>query len=337
MEERVTERVTVVVMTRDRWPDLEKTLARHEAPVVVMDNGSTDGTPDLVRQHYPDVSVVELGTNRGAVARNLGVLRSRTPYVAFADDDSWWAPGALAEAADILDAHPRLAVLAGRVLVREDNRPDPICEQMARSPLGQDDDLPGPSILGFLACGAVVRRSAFLSAGGFDDVIFFMGEEERLALDLASGGWGLAYVDHVVAHHHPSSSRDPVERSARAERNRLLTAVLRRPWPVVLRCVLVDLRSGRAGRSAVRQALARLPRALVRRRPVSWQVERTRRLLDEPRGPKVMQAVAEGPRRGSLSWRSSRRAAQVRSRSRTRSPHVGERRRREPRRRRRSA
>ena len=63
---------------------------------------------------------------------------------------------------------------------------------MAAAPLGRDPDLPGPSILGFLACAVVVRRSAFLDVGGFDDVVFFGGEEERVALDLAAAGWGLA-------------------------------------------------------------------------------------------------------------------------------------------------
>jgi GT2 family glycosyltransferase len=192
-------RVTVVVMTRDRWPDLRSSLPRHEAPVILVDNGSHDGTPDLVRSHFPGVEVVELGTNRGSVARNVGVERARTPYVAFADDDSWWAPGALERAADVLDEHPRLAVLAARMLVGVQERPDPICAMMRDSPLGRPDDLPGPSVLGFLACGAVVRREAYLAGGGFDDVVFFMGEEERLALDLAALGWGLAYVDEVVA------------------------------------------------------------------------------------------------------------------------------------------
>jgi GT2 family glycosyltransferase len=274
--------VTVVVMTRDRWEDLRTTLPRHEAPVVLVDNGSTDGTPELVRRHFPHVDVVELGSNHGSVARNIGVERAGTPYVAFADDDSWWAPGALHRAAELFDAHPRLAVLAARLLVGEEERPDPVDAMMAASPLGRDDDLPGPSILGFLACGAVVRREAYLAAGGFDDVIFFMGEEERLALDLATLGWGLAYVGEVVAHHHPSPTRDSVERQARAARNRLLTAVLRRPWPVVLSALGEDLRSGRAGRVAVRQAARRLPRALAERRVVPPHVEAARRLLDEP-------------------------------------------------------
>jgi GT2 family glycosyltransferase len=290
------ERVTVVVMTRDRWPDLEKTLPRHEAPVILMDNGSTDGTPELARQHFPDMSVVELGSNRGSVARNLGVLRARTPYVAFADDDSWWEPGALARAADLFDVHPRLAVLAGRVLVGEEDLPDPICALMADSPLGREEDLPGPSVLGFLACGAVVRREAFIAAGGFDDVIFFMGEEERLSLDLASAGWGQAYVDTVVAHHHPSPSRDSVERRARAARNRLLTAVLRRPWGVVLRTVADDLRSGPAGRKAVRLALRRLHRAVRHRRTLPTHVELARRLLDAASDEQVSGLGAEASR-----------------------------------------
>jgi GT2 family glycosyltransferase len=280
----LAEQLTVVVMTRDRWPDLSRTLPRHEAPVIVVDNGSTDGTPDLVRERFPDVRLVALDTNLGSVARNIGVEAASTPFVAFADDDSWWAPGSLATMVKLFEAHPRAAVLAARMLVGEDERPDPVCALMSSSPLGTEDDLPGPSVLGFLACGAAVRRDAYLAAGGFDDVVFFMGEEERLALDLATAGWGLAYVDDVVAHHHPSTARDSVARQARAARNRLLTAVMRRPWPVVLRAATEDLRGGPAGRLAVAQALLKLPAALGRRRTIPAHVEAARRLLDDPPG-----------------------------------------------------
>jgi GT2 family glycosyltransferase len=271
--------VTTVVMTRDRWPDLAQTLPRHESPVILVDNGSRDGTPDRVRAAFPHIEVLELGRNHGAVARNVGVGHARTPYVAFADDDSWWAPGSLADAAALLDAHGRLGLLAGQVLVGPAERPDPVCSLMAGSPLPSPPDLPGPAVLGFLACGAVVRRRAFLEAGGFDDVVFFMGEEERLALDLMTLGWQLVYVERLVAHHHPSPSRNTLERAARAARNRLLTCVLRRPWPVVARAVAQDVRTP-AGRLALRQALPQVPRALARRRVVPPVVERARRILD---------------------------------------------------------
>ena len=275
-------RVTVVVASRDRRDALVGSLRCHEAPVILVDNGSTDGTAAAVRAAHPDVRIVELPTNRGAPARNIGVQLADTPYVAFADDDSWWAPGALARAVAVLDAHPRAAVVAARVLVGRDEREDPISAAMAAAPLGREGDLPGPTVLGFLACAVVVRRSAFLEVGGFDDVVFFLGEEERVALDLTAAGWGLAYVPELVVHHHPTPGPDRQGRAALAVRNRLLVAVQRRPWPVVARQVAEALRSGEAGRAGVRAAVRRLPRALRSRRRLPATVEAARRRLDGP-------------------------------------------------------
>ena len=272
-------RVTTVVMTRDRWPTLQRSLARHDGTVVLVDNGSTDGTPRLVAKHFPDIEVVALGENRGAVARNVGVRRARTPYVAFADDDSWWAPGAATLAADVLDEHPGVALVAARVLVGEPERDDPMCSAMEASPLPRVPGLPGPPVLGFLACGTVVRREAFLAAGGFDPVVFFMGEEERLALDLRAAGWQLCYVPTVVAHHHPSDGRPDPAKVVRAERNRLLTAVMRRPWPVVVHEVVRALCGGPVTRAGARAGLRALPDALLVRRALPAAIEAERRLL----------------------------------------------------------
>jgi GT2 family glycosyltransferase len=280
--------VTTVVATRDRWGDLAWSLLRQERPVILVDNGSTDGTPSLVRARFPDVTVIELGRNHGAVARNVGVEAATTPYVAFADDDSWWAPGSLDLAAELLDRHPRLGLLAARVLVGEDERLDPTCAEMAVSPLDSPATMPGRAVLGFVACGAVVRREAFLAAGGFDPVVRFPGEEERLSLDLAAAGWQLAYVEDIIAHHHPSSTRAPgLERRALEQRNELLTAVMRRPWPAVRATVAGKLRGDRAARLGVLRAVPRLPWALVRRRRLPADVERARQLLSAARPEKA--------------------------------------------------
>jgi GT2 family glycosyltransferase len=273
--------VTTVVATRDRWSDLTASLPQHDDPVVLVDNGSQDGTPDRVRQRFPRVHVIEAGRNLGAVARNLGVRAATTPYVAFADDDSWWAPGALGRAAEHLDRHPRLGLLAARVLVGPRQHLDPVCTEMAGSPLPVEGDLPGPSILGFVACGSVVRRTAYLEAQGFDEVVEFAGEEERLAMDLMAFGWGLAYVDDVVAHHHPSTSRSSsATRRTRLARNRLLTALMRRPWPVVARTTWSLARTGAAERRGVAAAAPRAGRALARRTVVPPEVESRLRLLE---------------------------------------------------------
>jgi GT2 family glycosyltransferase len=284
-------RVTTVVMTRNRWSDLARTLPRHPGPVVVVDNGSDDGTPELVERHFPRVEVVRLRANRGAVARNVGVRHARTPYVAFADDDSWWELGALDVAVSHLDRSPRLGLLTGRVLVGEDDRPDAVSMAQAASPLGREPDLPGPSVLGFLACAAVVRRDAFLSVGGFDDVVQMYGEETRLAWDLRAAGWGIAYVPDVLVHHHPSTSGRSPGSAAQLERNRLLTILMRRPWPVIAREVSVSLRSP-LGRAGLRTALPRVPRALLRRRRLPSTVECEVRRLESDQGA---QDLSESP------------------------------------------
>ncbi|WP_221629317.1 glycosyltransferase family 2 protein [Humibacillus xanthopallidus] len=268
-------------MTRDRWPDLQRSLPRHEGPVVLVDNASSDHTVERVGECFPDVTVVALPHNAGAPARNAGVRRATTPYVAFADDDSWWESGALERAAELLDAHPRVALLAARVLVGDDGALDGVCEQMARSPLGTRAGEPGPRVLGFIACGAVVRRTAFLEAGGFDDVVFFPGEEERLALDLAARGWGLCYAPELVARHVPSVVREGnAARRAIIARNALLTAVMRRPVTSVLATVC-RLASDRCGRRGVVAALPRLRIALRERSVLPPAVEAQRRALDD--------------------------------------------------------
>lgn len=281
-------RVGVVIATRNRRETLAGTLARltalpEQPHVVVVDNGSTDGTASLVRDEWPAVELVVLQRNVGAAARTVGSARLTTPYVAFADDDSWWAPGTLAHAADIFDAHPRLALAAARIVLDEAGRTDSVCEEMAAAPLGCEPDLPGPSILGFLACAVVVRRSAFLAAGGFEERLLIGGEEELLALDLAAAGWGLAYVDALVAHHRPSLvSREPAARRRLMARNHLWTSWLRLPLASAVRETAAGVRAALRDPTA-RRGLGDAVRgggwALRERQVLPDHVERDRRAL----------------------------------------------------------
>jgi GT2 family glycosyltransferase len=282
-------RVAVVMITHNRVGEVLRSLDRlirlPERPrIVVVDNGSSDGTAELIRICCPGVQVVGLRRNQGAAARTTGARLVDSPYVAFSDDDSWWAPGALSRAVELFDRHPRLAVLAARVLVGPEERLDPVCAEMAHSPLGQAADLPGPSVLGFIACGAVVRRSAFLEVGGFDARLGVGGEEELLSVDLAAGGWGLAYVDEVVAHHHPSPSRDPLGRRRVQVRNALWSAWLRRPLGGAARqtAQLAALAVHQRGASSgLFLAVLGLPWVLRERRPVPRELEAALRILGD--------------------------------------------------------
>lgn len=259
------ERVTVVVMSRDRREELLASLPRHRAAVVLVDNGSSDGSADAVGTSMPHVSVVRLGTDLGSLARTVGVARARTPFVAFADDDSWWSPGALHAGADLLEAHPQVAAVVGRVLVGPDEVEDPVVGSLRASPLG-GPGLPGPRVLGFMACAAMLRREAFLAVGGFDPLVRFPGEEEPLALRLAANGWDLTYVESLVVHHYPSLRRaTPGARRAQIARSSLTSALLLLPWRTVVARAAGLARAGRWECRGLFDALPTVVPALRRR------------------------------------------------------------------------
>jgi N-acetylglucosaminyl-diphospho-decaprenol L-rhamnosyltransferase len=225
-----TDEVTVVVATRNRAARLAGTAVHHRAPLIVVDNASDEPI------RLPGADVVRLSRNLAAAARTIGARRARTPYVAFADDDSYWMPGSLARAAELMREHPRAGLLAAEVRVGPEGRLDPVSAAMAAAPLGTPRGAAGPSVLGFLACAVVVRRDAFLAAGGFRPELRVYGEEALLAMDLAAAGWQLSYTPSLVVRHLPEpAGRDPRGRRRLEARNRLLTAVLRRPPAVVAR------------------------------------------------------------------------------------------------------
>jgi N-acetylglucosaminyl-diphospho-decaprenol L-rhamnosyltransferase len=281
-------RVAVVVVTRNRLPELLTTLGHlrslPESPrVVVVDNASTDATARTVRERFPEVGVVALPENVGGAGRNVGVRKADAPYVAFADDDSWWAPGSLSRAADLFDAHPRLGLVAARTLVGPEEREDPINANMEHVPLPPEPDLPGPPTLGFLACASVVRRVAYLEAGGFKARMMIGGEEELLAADMAAAGWGLAYVAELTAHHHPSTVRDRRARRRGTVRNALWFAWLRRPFPVAVRKTLRALSAATRDPDSLAgllEAVEGLPWALKNRKALPPHVEEKLRALD---------------------------------------------------------
>jgi GT2 family glycosyltransferase len=256
------------------------------APVVVVDNGSTDGTADEVARHFTEVRLLRCDANLGALGRNLAVREVvDTPYVAFCDDDTWWAPGALARAAGLLDAHPGLASVTARILVGPEQAEDPITPELRDSPVPGPPWLPGPALLGVLAGASMFRVSAFRDVGGFSARLWLGGEEELLALDLAAQGWWMCWVPAVVIHHYPSTGRDPRGRRRLGIRNTLWTAWLRRPVSGAVRRTVAVLRSiprDRTSMAALVEALSGLGWVLRERRVIPAEVERGLRLLEEP-------------------------------------------------------
>jgi len=284
------QRTTVVMMTRDRRAEVLRTLAHmtalpDAAPIVLVDNGSADGTSEAVRERFPQVRLIRSERNLGAVARNLAMTEVRTPYVAFCDDDTRWQPGALTRAADLLDAHPSVAAVMGRCVIAPELVDDPLLDEVRNSPVPAPPGLPGPAVLGVLAATSTFRVRAFHDAGGFSPRLWLGGEEELLVIDLAVLGWWCCYAEEVVVHHEPSRTRQPSGRRRLGIRNTLWTIWLRRPVRSALRrsrAVLASAPKDRHTLAAVAAALGGLPWVLREREVVPDRVEHALRLLEEP-------------------------------------------------------
>ncbi|MDY7103254.1 MAG: glycosyltransferase [Actinomycetota bacterium] len=283
----------MAIVTHNRRERLLGTLAHlqrlPEGPsVVVLDNGSDDGTIEAVMEQFPDVTVLESHADLGAAGgRNALADWSNAPYLAFCRDDAAWAPGALAVAAALFEAHDDVALLSA---------PGDPAAPDASARTGLAPRVPRRTTLGApvrrFPCGAaVVRRRAFDEVGGFDGRLPIGVGEELLAIDLTAAGWRTATVAALAVCRAVDDGEDlggdggadPTGPAGDAIRDELWTAWLRRSSPAALvrtGSVLRSLPRDQASVRAVADALRGLPRVLRSRRPVPTALERELRRRD---------------------------------------------------------
>lgn len=276
-------KISVILLTYNRSAAVLETLARlsalpDRAHFIVVDNGSTDGTPEQIAEHFPGVTLITAPKNLGAAGRNLGVASATTEYVAFCDDDMWWHPGSLSRAVELLDSAPRVGVLSARVLVDEAGETDATCGLMAHSPLDATG-LPGPSLIGYMAGSCVFRTRLYRQIGGYEPRLFIGGEETLVALDVLASGFAIVYAEELIVHHYPSPLRDSGLRRRMLARNAAWVAWMRlsrrEAWHETRAAIHAMRREGFFVRDVL-ALFAALPWTLSRRRPVQREVERMR-------------------------------------------------------------
>jgi len=203
--------VTVVIPTFNRAADLERGLAhlaRQRAGVrrvIVVDNSSTDGTPEMVRALAPAwegrLDYIRRDPNGPAAARNTGLAGADTPFVLFMDSDidlpEDWVGRALAH----FEREPGLGAVGGYILYAfDEGRVNAYGGDLGRTGLAWDvdegtvlDPEKGPADRIWINCSAMMARTgAVREAGGFDETFFYGYEDSDI-------GWRLNALGHRVA------------------------------------------------------------------------------------------------------------------------------------------
>ena len=200
--------------------------------VWVVDNASSDGSADMVRESFPDVRLIANEENLGfAAANNQAIAESRGEFVLLLNSDAAVRSGAIDALLAETDAHPQVGIVGARLL-ESDGSVQPSC-QHAPSPLRDlvhlshlDGRLPGINYrtddwdLGQardveVVSGAclLARRQALNDAGLLDPGYFMYSEEIELCDRARRAGWRVRYTPHAeVVHHGGASSAAAAER-----------------------------------------------------------------------------------------------------------------------------
>lgn len=242
----------------DCLASLRQQTAAHR--VIVVDNGSTDGTAELLRGLDPVPQVLRLAENAGFAGGVAAALpHVDTPLVALLNDDAVADPGWLEASLAALDRHPDAAAVTSRILLWEPSaNGTPVLNNAgvvlrsdwygADRGLGQPDGPPFATpteVFAFSGGAAVLRTAAVREAGGMPPGYFLYYEDVDLAWRLRLAGWTVWYEPAAVVWHRHGASSAIGSRSFtfHNERNRLLTLLRCAPagaaWGQVARFVVV--------------------------------------------------------------------------------------------------
>lgn len=218
---------------------LYNSAPRSTFDVVVVDNGSTDGSQAMLREEYPDVIIIENGHNVGlGKASNQGIEATQGRHILLLNNDTVVNGESFDAMVDFLDAHPDAGGVGGKLL-NPDGTPQSYYnhfstlkeEFLIATRLGEllwkeypaivdDDQVRSVDWMGS-AC-LMVRRAALDQVGLLDDSYFIYGDEADLQYRLKKAGWNIYYLPYASTIHYGGRSMDRWRRRKMVYRGKIL-------------------------------------------------------------------------------------------------------------------
>jgi GT2 family glycosyltransferase len=185
---------------------------------IVVDNGSSDGSVELLRKAYPWVRLVSLNENTGfATGNNVGFAHARGDYIVTLNNDTRVAPDWLEILVSVAESYPRAGMVGCRICSFAD--PDiidslgmGICRdgmargRFRRRPWSSLQRQEVEDILFPSACAALYKRAMLAESGFFDDNFFAYAEDTDLGLRGRLAGWEAVLATQAVVYHKYSQT-----------------------------------------------------------------------------------------------------------------------------------
>ena len=169
-------------------------LDRGDYEIIIVDNASTDGTPDAIEPHVD--RLIRLEHNVGSCAKTYAVEQATGRYIVFLDDDSIPRPGSIDRMIEHFQGDPELGAAGFTVHL----------------PGGEKEGGALPGV--FVGCGVGFRADALRRCGGLDGTFFMQAEEYDLAFRLVSAGWKIDVFDDLHVDHRKTPQARRSERTA---------------------------------------------------------------------------------------------------------------------------
>jgi GT2 family glycosyltransferase len=171
--------------------------------IIVVDNGSADGSVDLVRERFPQVKVVELERNEGfAGGVSRGIAAARGEWIAVFNNDTTVEPDCVTVMLDAARLHPRVGAVAAQMRFAdrrtvlnsaglELDRLGIAADRLVGLPVATEADHSPYEVFGATGGAALFKREMLDQVGGFDESFFMYGEDADLCARLREAGWGV--------------------------------------------------------------------------------------------------------------------------------------------------
>lgn len=246
--------VSVVIANWNGAKHLDECLAalraqtvRDTLEVIVVDNGSTDGSLEILHRFTDLVRVIRNETNVGfAAGCNQGIRASSAAYIALLNNDAVAEPTWLAELVRAMRSSPEVGSCTSKILSYDDHAVldnaghvvfgDGLTRGRGRLQIDRGQFDREEEVFCFSGCAALLRRTMLDDVGLFDESFFAYCEDADLGLRARLRGWRCLYVPTAVVYHKFSASSEAFSafKALHVERNRLWLALKDLPLPLLV-------------------------------------------------------------------------------------------------------